>query len=215
MPGLGGEQLDELSSSGSWVHTNLFANGQLLATYQGTDRYFPFSDWLGTKRGEVGAGGCLETFTGLPFGSGLASSGNCPDATEHHFTGKERDAESGNDYFVARYYASSMGRFMSPDWAAQEEPVPYAQLDDPQSLNLYSYVRNNPLTRADADGHDPSDLVYDGSTHTLTLYSNSGEELGSWHANNNVDSRASLGKLPDGTYPVARPELAAHARRRG
>jgi RHS repeat-associated protein len=61
------------------------------------------------------------------------------------FTGKERDTESGNDYFGARYYASSMGRFMSPDWSAKEDPVPYAQLDDPQSLNLYSYVRNNPL----------------------------------------------------------------------
>jgi RHS repeat-associated protein len=70
------------------------------------------------------------------------------------YTGKERDSESGNDYFGARYYASSMGRFMSPDWSAKEDPVPYAQLDDPQSLNLYSYVRNNPLTRVDADGHD-------------------------------------------------------------
>jgi RHS repeat-associated protein len=69
-------------------------------------------------------------------------------------TGKERDTESGNDYFEARYYSSAMGRFMSPDWAAQEEPVPYAQLDDPQSLNLYAYVRNNPLTRVDEDGHD-------------------------------------------------------------
>jgi len=68
-------------------------------------------------------------------------------------TGKERDAESGNDYFEARYYASSMGRFLSPDWSAQEEPVPYAHLDDPQSLNLYAYVRNNPLSRTDADGH--------------------------------------------------------------
>jgi RHS repeat-associated protein len=67
------------------------------------------------------------------------------------YTGKERDSESGNDYFGARYYASSMGRFMSPDWSAKEDPVPYAQLDDPQSLNLYSYVRNNPLTRVDAD----------------------------------------------------------------
>ena len=51
-----------------------------------------------------------------------------------------------------------MGRFMSPDWSAKEEPVPYAQLDDPQSLNLYSYVRNNPLTRVDADGHCVEDL---------------------------------------------------------
>jgi RHS repeat-associated protein len=70
-----------------------------------------------------------------------------------HFTGKERDTESGNDYFEARYYSSAMGRFMSPDWSAKEEPVPYATMDDPQSLNLYAYVRNNPLTRVDADGH--------------------------------------------------------------
>jgi RHS repeat-associated protein len=70
------------------------------------------------------------------------------------FTGKERDTESGNDYFGARYYGSSMGRFMSPDWSAQEEPVPYAKLDNPQSLNLYAYVGNNPLGGVDADGHD-------------------------------------------------------------
>jgi RHS repeat-associated protein len=68
-------------------------------------------------------------------------------------TGKERDAESGNDYFEARYYSSAVGRFMSPDWSAKEEPVPYAKLDDPQSLNLYAYVWNNPLTRVDSDGH--------------------------------------------------------------
>ena len=69
------------------------------------------------------------------------------------FTGKERDAESGNDYFGARYYASSMGRFMSPDWSAKVTPVPYAKLDNPQSLNLYAYVGNNPMTRFDPDGH--------------------------------------------------------------
>src|SRR5579859_3915948 len=69
------------------------------------------------------------------------------------FTGKERDGESGNDYFGARYYASSMGRFLSPDWSAKVMPVPYAKLDDPQSLNLYAYVRNNPLSRIDVDGH--------------------------------------------------------------
>jgi RHS repeat-associated protein len=69
------------------------------------------------------------------------------------FTGKERDAESGNDYFGARYYASSMGRWLSPDWSAKVMPVPYAKLGDPQSLNLYSYVLNNPLTHFDPDGH--------------------------------------------------------------
>ena len=70
------------------------------------------------------------------------------------YTGKERDAESGNDYFGARYYSSAMGRFMSPDWSAKEEPVPYSKLDNPQTLNLYSYVVNNPLTQIDDDGHE-------------------------------------------------------------
>src|ERR1700689_933152 len=73
---------------------------------------------------------------------------------EYKLTGKERDAESGLDYFGARYYASSMGRFMSPDWAAKAQPVPYADLTNPQSLNLYSYVGNNPLSHTDPDGHD-------------------------------------------------------------
>jgi RHS repeat-associated protein len=37
------------------------------------------------------------------------------------FTGKERDTESGLDYFGARYYGSTMGRFMSPDWSAKAQ----------------------------------------------------------------------------------------------
>jgi RHS repeat-associated protein len=94
-----------------------------------------------------------QTCSNLPFGDGLACSDSLATPTENHFTGKERDSESGLDYFGARYYGSNMGRFMSPDWSAKVAPVPYAKLDDPQSLNLYSYVRNNPLSRVDADGH--------------------------------------------------------------
>jgi len=103
--------------------------------------------------------------TGLPFGNDINNPMVVPcsapvnalqtnnDATEHHFTGKERDTESGNDYFDARYYSSAMGRFMSPDWSARIEPVPYMVLNEPQSLNLYAYVGNNPLTHTDPDGH--------------------------------------------------------------
>ena len=76
------------------------------------------------------------------------------DGTGSRYTGKERDTESGNDYFGARYYNSATGRFLSPDWSAKEEPVPYAKLDNPQSLNLYSYVLNNPLSHVDPDGHE-------------------------------------------------------------
>lgn len=74
--------------------------------------------------------------------------------TQHYkFQGKERDTETGNDYFGARYYASSMGRFISPDWAGHPEAVPYASLPNPQSLNLYAFTGNNPLSRVDTDGH--------------------------------------------------------------
>jgi RHS repeat-associated protein len=127
--GPGGEQVTEYSVTGapgsyvsSWVHTNAFSGGHITATYAwsnsahtATDTYFYLADWLGTKRAEVGAGGCLSNYASLPFGDGLntTSASNCfADATEHHFTGKERDAESGNDYFGARYYASSMGRWV-------------------------------------------------------------------------------------------------------
>jgi len=163
--GPGGEQIGEFAVSGAtstWTHSNVFAAGKLLATYNTTGTYFDFTDWLGTKRVEINAAlSCESGYRSLPYGNGLTSYAptalpQCVDATEHHYTGKERDAESGNDYFEARYYASGFGRFMSPDWSAKEEPVPYAKLDDPQSLNLYAYVEDDPSVRVDADGHWPS-----------------------------------------------------------
>jgi RHS repeat-associated protein len=63
------------------------------------------------------------------------------------FTGKERDTESGNDYFGARYYASTMGRFLSPDPLLSS-----AHPGNPQTWNRYAYVRNNPLGRIDPTG---------------------------------------------------------------
>ena len=88
------------------------------------------------------------------------SSSDC--FSRSRYTGKERDTESGNDYFGARYYASSMGRFMSPDSQDPSDALPFVGIDpmpygdplNPQSLNLYSYVYNNPLSRTDSDGHD-------------------------------------------------------------
>jgi RHS repeat-associated protein len=62
-------------------------------------------------------------------------------------SGKERDTESGLDYFGARYYGSTMGRFMSPDPLGGHP-------EDPQTLNKYVYVRNNPLSLTDPTGLD-------------------------------------------------------------
>ena len=84
--------------------------------------------------------------------------------TNHYkFTGKERDSETGLDYFGARYYGSALGRWLTPDWAAKATAVPYAEFADPQSLNLYTYVRNIPTTRIDADGHCPDACVIEGA----------------------------------------------------
>ena len=87
-------------------------------------------------------------------------------------TGKERDAESGNDYFGARYYASSMGRFMSPDKPfADQHPA------NPQSWNLYSYTRNNPLRFVDDDG----EKVNEAPTVIVTYHVSGGTAAEAWN----------------------------------
>jgi RHS repeat-associated protein len=214
----GGDQVTELSGTGTWKHSNAWPGGHLDATYDTLGLHFHIADPLGSRRVQTNAAGVVEEwYESLPFGDGLTPvpnpnclpANNCysEDPTENHFTGKERDTESGNDYFEARYYSSSMGRFMSPDWSAKEEPVPYAVLSDPQSLNLYAYVRNNPLVRIDADGH--ATLVFDAQAHTITLYTNDGQKVGTWHASNNVASNAKFNNgekttpLPNGTYGMA------------
>jgi RHS repeat-associated protein len=109
-----------------------------------------------------GSGNVVSRHDYLPFGEEITGGyagrtaalgfGGSEGVTQR-FTGKERDQESGLDYFGARYYGSALGRFTSPDWSAQPQPVPYASLSNPQTLNLYQYMRNNPLGGADQDGH--------------------------------------------------------------
>jgi RHS repeat-associated protein len=156
--GQSGEQVTEMGMDASgvmaWQHTNVYALGQLIATYDNDGVHFYLNDPLGTRRAQTDYAGVLEqTCLSLPFGDALNCTNSLQFPTEHHFTGKERDAESGNDYFGARYYASSMGRMMSPDWSLVPTPVPFSTLDNPQSLNLFAYMRNNPLSGRDKDGH--------------------------------------------------------------
>jgi len=154
--GLGGEQVSVLNGSSQWQYSNVYMGGQLLATQLAGDTVFALNDWLGTKRAVVGTSGCGSAFMSFPFGDALtapiALNGltACSDPSDQHFTGKERDAESGLDYFGARYYASTMGRFMSPDPLYIE----MHRLADPQQLNLYMYGRNNPLSITDPTGLD-------------------------------------------------------------
>jgi RHS repeat-associated protein len=92
----------------------------------------------------------------LPFGEELfAPAGGrttamgyaSGDGVRQQFTQKERDVETGLDYFLARYYSSTQGRFTSPDDFWKD-----SQIGDPQSWNKYAYVRNNPLRYIDPSG---------------------------------------------------------------
>jgi RHS repeat-associated protein len=102
------------------------------------------------------------TRTSLNVGYGGA------DLFRHRFTGKERDSETGLDYFGARYFSSQQGRFMSPDPLLNLTPT----IMDPQRWNRYAYVRNNPLRHVDPNGEDIDDVVNGfvnaiGSNHLL------------------------------------------------
>lgn len=84
----------------------------------------------------------------LPYGDGQvtqAFNGSCGDPSPLHFTGKPRDAETGLDYFGARYNSSAQGRFLSPD------PL-NGTLANPQSWNRYLYTLDNPVNFTDPTG---------------------------------------------------------------
>jgi RHS repeat-associated protein len=157
LQGPGGEQLAEFNGSGNLLHANIFGGGRLWATVSGGQLSYHTTDWLGTRRLQSNASGqATLSCTSLPFGDNLYCNGTGSDTTEHHFTGKERDSESGNDYFGARYYASTMGRFMSPDPLMMNA----LRLVNPQRLNMYAYAVNNPLTFNDPTGLDAATVTF-------------------------------------------------------
>lgn len=104
-------------------------------------------------------------------------------------TGKERDQESGNDYFGARCYASTMGRFLSPD------PLG-AHLENPQSLNRYAYALNNPLTNTDPTGLDS----YLQCTHTDNNSSTCQQQTVGYDKNGKAQQAWVQGVTKDGKF---------------
>lgn len=118
-----------------------------MATWNADGLFWNHADWLGTERARTGMDGSVaELCMDSPFGMNLRCTRQT-DISPMHFTGKQHDAESGLDYFGARYDASSLGRFMTPDTGVDQHPA------NPQSWNLYAYTRNNPFKFVDPTGN--------------------------------------------------------------
>jgi len=81
------------------------------------------------------------------------------------FTSKERDEETGLDYFGARYFSGVQGRFTSADAPFADQQIP-----DPQSWNLYGYARNNPHKYVDPSGN-AIETLWDIASIGIGLYS--------------------------------------------
>ena len=146
-----------LYSPGSTISNVVISGNQSGGSGDSVSIHWLVTDQLGTPRIIIDQTGALANVSRhdyLPFGEELyAGTGNRPptlgyggDNVRQKFTSKERDAETSLDYFGARYYASSQGRFTSVDQGPPE-------LLEPQTWNRYQYARNNPLYYIDADGN--------------------------------------------------------------
>ena len=142
---------------------NLVAEYSTTAPPRGGTEYYT-ADHLGSTRlVTADTGGVSHRYDYLPFGEGLSAgvdgrstmysaynAGAFPggaDGETVKFTGKEREAETALDNFVACYLSSAQGRFTIPD-----DPLVDQYPSDPQSWNRYGYARNNPPTFTDATG---------------------------------------------------------------
>jgi RHS repeat-associated protein len=158
----GAGPLAESDLSGTVQREYTYFNGGRVARLDlsNSSVHYYFSNHLGSTSVVTNATGSTpfdEDLDYYPYGGEVASSLENI-AQNYKFNGKERDAESCSagaclDNFGARFDASSLGRWMTPDWAVKPTAVPYAHYGNPQSLNLYSYVQNNPTTLGDPDGH--------------------------------------------------------------
>jgi RHS repeat-associated protein len=121
---------------------NIYAGSDLLATLQGGGINYYTRDHLSVRKTYDASANLLGQQGHFPFGESWYTQGT---SAKWQFTSYERDPESGNDYALARFHVNRLGRFSSPDPLA-------GPLEDPQSLNRYSYALNDGINLIDPSG---------------------------------------------------------------
>gem|GEM_PF-6868117 len=143
---LGKDYQTKVNASGTYNTIYYYANGELMGRkeIEAGQTYFYHNDHLGGTHVVTDSSGNEvpeERTRYLPFG-GILTGG----AGEIGWTGHRWDQSTGQVYMVNRYYRPDLKRFTQAD---TEIPNVY----NPQSLNRYSYVNNNPLRYTDPTGH--------------------------------------------------------------
>jgi RHS repeat-associated protein len=137
-----------VNSSGtpvSW-YFNVLAGDRVVGRQPNTgSRSYYHTDLLGSTRAAVQGTTIVESYDYEPWGL-LMPGRTLGSGTKEGFTGKERDAESGLDYFGARLYMPALGRWTGVDPLAEKHP----------EWSPYNYVLNNPLVLIDPDGQQVS-----------------------------------------------------------
>ncbi len=143
-----GQRVSTWGVNGNLVTANYYANGHPIAYYSSTDGYLHFEhqDWEGTERMRTNHTGSVEgSYASLPFGDAFNASGT--DTDPYHFAGLDHDADSDTEHADFRQYSSAQGRWLSPDPSSGSY-----DFGNPQSLDCYVYVLNNPLSLTDPKG---------------------------------------------------------------
>ena len=128
-----------------------YAGEILVARSAGGSTTWYHADRLGSTRLMTNASGAeVRDYDYQPYGE-ASSTGTA--ANERTFTGHVSDDATGLIYMVARYQDPELGRFVSPDAVIPD-------IGEPQDINRYSYVRNNPVNNVDPTGHAPCDEIW-------------------------------------------------------